>query len=281
MLTTIFHDLRYALRSMLKHRNFTVAALLTLALGIGLNTSIFTLLYSIALRPLPVKDPDRVVNVYQVLGGEFDRQVEGSVSLLSYPEYLNYRNRVAGISDLAASSDVGLSLGGNTVERVSGLMVTDNYFSLLGGGSAVGRTFFDRECQTPLQCPVAVLSYGFWQRRFGSDPSVIGTSLTLNRQRFTVIGVAAQDFHGAEMNVPDVWIPLTMEPALMSERKFLDLPNCSWLSVVGRLKDGVPLQQEMACHVADVRSFDIKAFWKLSSIGNAPAIIRWRNQFRV
>ena len=246
MLTTIFHDLRYALRSMLKHRNFTVAALLTLALGIGLNTSIFTLLYSIALRPLPVKDPDRVVNVYQVLGGEFDRQVEGSVSLLSYPEYLNYRNRVAGISDLAASSDVGLSLGGNTVERVSGLMVTDNYFSLLGGGSAVGRTFFDRECQTPLQCPVAVLSYGFWQRRFGSDPSVIGTSLTLNRQRFTVIGVAAQDFHGAEMNVPDVWIPLTMEPALMPERKFLDLPNCSWLNVVGRLKDNSSLPQVQA-----------------------------------
>ncbi len=194
MLTNTF--LRYALRAMLKHRNFTVAALLTLALGIGLNTSIFTLLYSVALRPLPVKDPDRVVNVYQVLGGEFDRQVEGSASLLSYPEYLNYRDRVAGISGLAASADVGLSLGGYNVERISGLMVTDNYFSLLGGGSAAGRTFFDKEFdeyrQAPLPSPVAVLSYGFWQRRFGSDPSVIGTSLTLNRQRFTVIGVAAR-----------------------------------------------------------------------------------------
>ena len=73
-------------------------------------------------------------------------------------------------------------------------MVTDNYFSVLGGASALGRTFFDQECQTPLQCPVAVLSHGFWQRRFGSDQSVIGTSLTLNRQRFTVIGVAAPIF---------------------------------------------------------------------------------------
>src|ERR1044072_259163 len=113
MLSNIFHDVRYALRSMLKHRNFTAAALLTLALGIGLNTSIFTLLYSIALRPLPVKDPDRVVNVYQVLGGEFDRQVEGSASRLSYPEFLNYRDRTGGISGLAASADVGLSLYGD------------------------------------------------------------------------------------------------------------------------------------------------------------------------
>ena len=246
MLTSTFQDLRYALRALLKHRNFTAAALLTLALGIGINTSIFTLLYSVAFRPLAVKDPDRVVNVYQTLEGEFSRQVEGSVDLLSYPEYLNYRDGVAGVSGLAASADVKLYLGGNNVERINGLMVTDNYFSLLGGGSALGRTFFDKECQAPLQCPVAVLSHGFWQRRFGSDQSVIGTSITLNRQRFTVLGVAARDFHGAEMTVPDVWIPVTMQPAVMPESKFLELPNCSWLSVVGRLKDNVSLQQLQA-----------------------------------
>src|SRR4030095_10629544 len=141
--------------------------------------------------------------------------VEGNVALLSYPEYLNYRDRVASLASLAAASDVKLYLGGNDVEKINGLMVTDNYFSVLGGGSALGRTFFDKECQAPLQCPVAVLSYGFWQRRFGSDTSVIGTSVTLNRQHFTILGVAAADFRGAEMTVPDVWIPLTMQPALM------------------------------------------------------------------
>ncbi|MGH9967006.1 MAG: ABC transporter permease [Pyrinomonadaceae bacterium] len=93
---------------------------------------------------------------------------------------------------------------------------------------------------------MAVLSYGFWQRRFGSDASVIGTSITLNRQHFTVLGVAAKDFQGAEMTVPDVWIPVTMQPALMPESKFLELPNCSWLNVVGRLKDNVSLQQLQA-----------------------------------
>ncbi|HEU5132907.1 MAG TPA: ABC transporter permease, partial [Pyrinomonadaceae bacterium] len=147
---------------------------------------------------------------------------------------------------LAASADTKLYLGGNNVERINALMVTDNYFSLLGGGSALGRTFFAYECQTPLQCPVAVLSHSFWQRRFGADQSVIGTSITLNRQRFSVIGVAARDFHGAEMTVPDVWIPLTMQPAVMPEKKFLALQDCSWLNVVGRLNNGVLLNQLQA-----------------------------------
>jgi macrolide transport system ATP-binding/permease protein len=243
---SIFPDLRYASRSLLRHRNFTAAALLTLALGIGINTSIFTLLYSVAFRPLAVKDPDRVVNVYQTLEGEFSRQVEGSVDLLSYPEYLKYRDGVTGVSGLAASADVKLYLGGNSVERINGLMVTDNYFSLLAGGTTLGRTFFDKECEAPLQCPVAVLSHGFWQRRFGSDPGVVGSAVTLNRQRFTVLGVASPDFHGAEMTIPDVWIPVTMQPAVMPENKYLENANCSWLSVVGRLKNTVSIPQLQA-----------------------------------
>src|SRR6185295_17604431 len=160
MLTSTFHDLRYSFRALLKHRNFTAAALVTLALGIGINTSIFTLLYSVAFRPLPVKNPDRVVNVYQTLGGEYSRQVEGNVALLSYPEYINYRDRAASVSGLAASADVRLYLGGSNVERINGLLVSDNYFSLLGGASALGRTFFDKEfSDKESQAPVAVLSY--------------------------------------------------------------------------------------------------------------------------
>lgn len=242
----IFQDLRYAFRSLLKHRNFTVAALLTLALGIGINTCIFTLLYSLAFRELPVKNAERVVNVYQRFEGEFSREVEGSPSLSSYPEYVNYRNRVDGLADLVASSSLKLYLGGNTVEKISGLMVTDNYFSVLGGTSALGRTFYDKECRVPLQCPIAVLSYGFWQRRFGSDRSIIGTSIALNRQPFTVVGVAAPDFHGTEMTVPDVWLPLTAQEGIMAESNFTSRPNLSWLTVVGRLKDNVSTTQVQA-----------------------------------
>src|SRR5262245_10576769 len=134
MLNT-FYDLRYAFRSLLKHRNFTVAALLTLALGIGINTSIFTLLYSLAFRELPVKNPNRVVNVYQRFEGEFSREVEGSPSRFSYAEYLSYRDRVNRLSGLVASFDLKLYLGGEQVEKINGLMVTDNYFSVLGGTS--------------------------------------------------------------------------------------------------------------------------------------------------
>jgi putative ABC transport system permease protein len=242
----IVHDLRYAFRSLLKHRNFTVAALLTLALGLGLNTSIFTLLYSLAFRELPVKNAERVVNVYQRFEGEFSREVEGSPSLSSYPEYLNYRNRVNALADLVASSDLKLDLGGATAEKITGLMVTDNYFSVLGGTSALGRTFYDQEFRVPLQCPIAVLSYGFWQRRFGSDRSVIGTSIALNRRPFTVIGVAARDFRGTEMTVPDVWLPLTAQEGIMPESNFTSRPNLSWLSVVGRLKDNVSAKQVQA-----------------------------------
>src|SRR6185295_1956484 len=245
MLNT-FHDVRYAFRSLLKHRNFTIAALLTLALGIGINTSIFTLLYSLAFRQLPVKNPNQVVNVYQRFEGEYSREVEGSPSFLSYPEYLNYRDGVKGLSGLTASFGLKLYLGGNSVEKIDGLLVADNYFSLLGGTTTLGRTFSDKECQTPLQCPVAILSNGFWQRRFGSDVNVIGTSITLSRQRFTVIGVAAPDFRGAEMTVPDVWIPLTMQEAFMPDSKFLSRTNCSWLNVVGRIKDDSSLKQVQA-----------------------------------
>src|SRR5687768_4153049 len=243
MLNSTVQDLRYALRTLLKNRNFTAAALLTLALGIGINTGIFTLLYSLAFRPLPVKDPESVVSVYQTFEGEFSREVQGSPEMLSYPEYLNYRDRVAGFSGLVASADIGLYLGGDNAERINGLLVSDNYFSVLGGTSALGRTFFDKECQTPLQCPVAVISYGFWQRRFGSNQNVIGSSLTLNGQNLTVIGVAARDFRGAEITVPDMWLPVTMQPALRPASQLLSLPNCSWLTTFGRLKDGVSVQQ--------------------------------------
>lgn len=246
MLNSTSQDLRYAFRALVKHRSFTVAALLTLALGIGINTGIFTLLYSVAFRPLPVKDPESVVSVFQTFEGDFSRQVEGNVELFSYPEYLQYRDRVAGFSGLIASSDVDLYLGSDNVERIDGLLVTDNYFSLLGGASALGRTFADKECQAPLQCPLAVISHDFWQRRFGSDQNVLGSSLTLNRQTFTIIGVAARDFHGAEISVPDVWIPLTMEPAVKADGKLLPVENCSWLNVYGRLKDGVSIPQVQA-----------------------------------
>jgi macrolide transport system ATP-binding/permease protein len=243
---TLFRDIHYGIRSLLKRPGFTAVAVITLALGIGVNTSIFTLFYSLALRPLPVKDASEIVNVYQTFEGQSPRRVEGNMALLSYPEYLSYRDETQAFSGLIAYADAPLTLSGDEGEKVYGLLVSDNYFSVLGAQTLLGRSLMPGECQTTGQCPLAVVSYRFWQRRFGSEPGLVGKTLTLNRQRFTVVGITAPDFRGTEMTLPDVWIPLLMQPALKPGIDFIALPDCSWLNVVGRLQKGVSLRQAQA-----------------------------------
>jgi predicted permease len=246
MIADLWQDLRYGARMLLRNPIFTGIATLTLALGIGVNTTIFTLFYSVALRPLPVKDPASVVNVYQTFSGENSRRVSGNRYLISYPEYVNYRDRTSVFTGLAAYAGTSLALDGGETERVSGLMVSDNYFSVLGAEAAVGRLLVANECQVAGGCPRAVLSWGFWQRRFGGDPNLIGKTLTLSRQPFTIVGIAAREFRGADFEVPDVWIPLMMRDELTPGADYLPLRDCSWLYVVGRLKPGVRLKQAQA-----------------------------------
>src|SRR6266511_228268 len=246
MIADLWQDLRYGARMLLRNPIFTGVATLTLALGIGVNATIFTLFYSVAFRPLPVKDPASVVNVYQTFSGENSRRVSGSRYLLSYPEYMNYRDQTRVFSGLAAYAGTSLTLDGGEAERVGGLMVSDNYFSVLGAEAALGRLLVANECQMAGGCPRAVLSWGFWQRRFGGDPDLIGKTLTLSRQPFTIVGIAAREFRGADVEVPDVWIPLMMRDELAAGDDFLQLRDCSWLYVVGRLKPGVRLKQAQA-----------------------------------
>ena len=204
-LETLWQDLRYGARMLLKNPGFTLIAVITLALGIGANTAIFALFYSMAWRPLPVKDPAGIVNIYQTFRGDesYGRKVSGNFTQLSYPEYLYYRDQAHSFAGFVAYTEETFTLSGDEAERVNGQMVTDNYFSVLGGEAVLGRTFVSNECQTPGACPQVVLSYDFWQRRFGSDPGLIGKTLTLNRQPFTVVGVAARSWVGTEMIVPD------------------------------------------------------------------------------
>src|SRR5262245_54219957 len=244
----MFQDLRFGVRMLLKNPGFTVVAGLTLALGIGVNTALFTLFNAAALRPLPVKDPDRVAKIYRKeLGKSYGREVAGSNSMLSYPEYTGFRDNTQAFSALTAySENTSLTLGADELEAINGLLVAENYFSALGAEMAVGRAFLPEECQTPGAAPVVVLSHRFWQRRFGADAGLIGKTITLNRQPFTVLGVAAGDFNGAELFAPDLWAPITMQSQLMPGRDFLPKQNLSWLEVVGRLKPGVPMAQAQA-----------------------------------
>jgi predicted permease len=242
----MFQDLRFGLRMLLKNPGFTVVAALTLALGIGVNTALFTLFNAVALRSLPVKDTDRIVKVYRKESGNSSREVSGSAGMFSYPEFTGHRDNVHVFSGLTAYADTSLTLGAAEAEAIKGLLVAENYFSVLGAEMALGRSFAPEECQTPGAAPVVVLSHRFWQRRFGADESLIGKTITINRQPFTVVGVAARNFNGVELFAPDLWSPITMQARLMPGRDFLTRQNFSWLEVVGRLKPGVSISQAQA-----------------------------------
>jgi predicted permease len=235
----MIQDLRYGVRMLLKHPGFTIVAVLTLALGIGVNTAIFTLFNATALRPLPVKDPDRIVKIFRQDLGRTGRGLAAPPSRLSYSEYAGHRDNTQVFSGLAAYYEVSLTLGGAEMGEIKGLLVTGNYFSVLGAEAAMGRTFSPEECRTPGASPVVILSHSFWQRRFGADQGLIGKTVILNRLAFTVIGVAAHDFNGIELDGPDVWVPITMQAQVMPGRDFLSDRNLSWLEVAGRLKPGI------------------------------------------
>jgi predicted permease len=253
----LMQDVRYWLRTLRKSPGFTAVAVLTLALGIGVNTALFTLFNAVALRPLPVKDPDGIVKVYRKERGDSSLGISGSSSSLSYPEYIAHRDGAQSFAALTAYADASLTLGGAEAEGIRGLLVAGNYFSTLGAEMALGRAIAPEECQTPGAAPVVVLSHSFWARRFGADPSLVGKTLTLNRQPFTVIGVTSPDFHGAELEPPDVWAPLTMQVQLIPGGDYLPRHNFAWLEVLGRLKPGVSPAQAQAEMMLLTRQLDL------------------------
>ena len=240
----IVKDLRYAARSLVKRPGFTLVAVLTLALGIGINTTVFSLANSVFLRQLPVASP-------QNLAWVFSNQDHPS----SYPEYLEYRNQTDLFDGVLAYEWVPLNVGSNgQAERVQGALVSGNYFDVLGVKAAMGRTFLPDEDKTPGVSPVAVVSHSLWQRQFNADPDVIGKSVVLNGRTFTVVGVTPGDFVGTEEAFPrEIWIPLMMQaevrpaPAGISNAPspFANR-NARTLDVMARLKREVTLRQAQA-----------------------------------
>ena len=240
------NDLTFAIRQLLKNPGFAVVAILTLALGIGVNTAIFSLFNSIALRPLPVPEPERVVNLHQSFSGVVEREVRGSTrSAFSYPEFAAHRDSKS-FEEMAAYVGRSLILDGPDPERIRGTLVSGSYFSILRAKTEAGRGFDGQEAEGKDALPVAVLGHGFWQRRFGGDETIVGKTISLNRSLFTVVGVAAREFTGTEATVPDVWVPLTTENLLAPESDYLAADNRGWLRIVGRLKAGVSLKQAEA-----------------------------------
>ncbi len=243
-MTGIFQDVRYAMRQLRKSPGFTAMAVLTLGLGIGLNSAIFTLFDALTLRPLPISAPDAVVNVYQRIQSE-----AGSYRSFSYPEYVALRESNVVFSGLVAYSWIPAEIVTPTrntadgAEESHGLLVTANYFSLLGGEAALGRIFVPEEDEAHGAQPVMVLSHGFWEEHFLSDRSIVGKSVKLNGSFMTVVGVASADFVGTEPQTPDFWVPMMMQAQLMPGDARLSDRRSFWLDVVARLKPGVSRMQ--------------------------------------
>jgi predicted permease len=242
-----WQDLRYAVRGLRKTPSFTLTAVLTLALGIGVNTALFTVYNIVALRPLPVRDPDGLVKISGQRRGTFGPG-------FSYAEYVAYRDGNRVLSGLAAMIEASATLRpneaamrdplfqGRGTNSLSVQFVSDNYFSVLGAGMALGRGFLPEENNTPGAAAVVVLSHLFWERHFKSDPQVLGSSITLNGRAFTIVGVTAPGFSGQQPAPPAAWLPLMMwGPAAAYGPK-----GAPAFRLLGRLAPGVGEQQAKA-----------------------------------
>ena len=240
---TLLQDIRYGWRQLLKHRAFTALAVLSMALGIGANTAIFSLVDTVLLRPLPVREPSQLIAVDGVEhnGADF--------TLQSYLNYKDYRDRNTVFSGLLAYRFVVTSLSHNGVnERAWGFDVSGNYFDVLGVGAALGRAISSDDDRMPGGHPVAVMSYKCWQQRFGRDPSIIGKDVIVNGRSYMVIGVAPQGFYGTEVvSAPELWFPIAMQEPLELGNNWLENRSADNIFVQGRLKPGVsPAQAQTA-----------------------------------
>ena len=234
----MLQDLRYGVRMLLKKKSFTVIAVLSLALGTGANTAIFSLINTVLLRPLPIQNPRQLV----ALNNMADNHL---FPTFSYPNYKDFRDRNDVFSGLIGYRFTPLSLSHDGVnERVWGYEVSGNYFEVLGVDAALGRAMSSDDDRTPGGHPIAVMSYKCWQQRFGRDQSIIGKDVIVNGRSYMVIGVAPQGFYGTEViSAPDLFFPIAMQEQLDLGNNWLENRGADNIFVQGRLKPGVATAQ--------------------------------------
>lgn len=244
-MSTLIQDLRYALRRMRASPSFALVCVITLALGIGANTAIFTLVDAVMLKSLPVANPSELIRVGNannccVLGG-----MQDDWDIFSYDLYKQFRDhtpqfiQLAGFQAAPPDMSVRRSGAAGPAEAYKGEFVSGNYFSTFGIGAFAGRVITPAD-DRPGAAPAAVMSYRTWVTHFGGDPSVVGATFTINTVPYTVVGVAAPGFFGDTLRTdpPDLWLPLATEPALQGAVSILNHPDLHWLHVIGRLKPG-------------------------------------------
>jgi predicted permease len=238
--TTLISDVRYAVRSLLKNPGLTLAAVLSLGLGIGANTTIFTWVQAVLFRPIPMAADPGSIRIAAM------QNREGQSRSWSYPNYQDFRDR-ATLVDVVAQDDQTYNIAvDDTAERAWGGLVSGNFFEVMGLRAAAGRLFTPQDDVTPGGHPVAVISYAYWQRRFSGDPSVVGKQVTINNAPMIIIGVAPEGFIGSFLGIAtSAWVPMAMQREMQGADRLTQRGN-GWFQTIVRLKPGVSPQQAQA-----------------------------------
>ncbi len=256
----LWQDASYTFRTMRHHKSVVAIMIAILALGIGANTAMFTLIDAMMLRPLAVPHPEQLVTIGDPHRTGGLSQGTPNPSMASYPVYEDLRDQNTVFSGLYANGrvvllDAAIPHGGASApagagadaEHPTARYVSENFFTVLGVPPFLGRTFAADEAKTPGDDPVVVISYAYWQSRFGGDRSAVGSTMTINGTPMTIIGVAPKDFWGDIVGQhPNMWLPLMMQPVLDPHEAVLKDRTVSWLQLMGRLKPGVSLEQARA-----------------------------------
>jgi putative ABC transport system permease protein len=298
-------DLRDALRQLRKAPGFTTTAVITLALGIGATTAIFTLIHQVMLKSLPVTKPEELWRIGDKIRccnwGGYNQGNDADFSLFSWEAYKNFRARTPEFTDLAAlqagNAALGVRRAGSqaAADTRNGEYVSGNFFRTFGVQPWIGRLMTDADDQEGAP-PVAVMSYRIWKEKYGSDPSVVGASYQINGHPFTVIGVAAPGFYGAKLaggGMPDFWIPLTTELLINGKTAQLKGPSRNFLDLIGRVRPGVnpkSLEAELrvefhnwlASHVPDMEPGE-KQLWQQQTLHLTPGgsgVAAMRDQYQ-
>lgn len=235
-------DLRYAVRMLTKTPAVTLVAIVTLALGIGANTAIFSGVSAFILREIPVPEANRLVRPVEI-------NENGSISdEISYPDFVDYRNQSNSFTGLSGEDMIRVAIDADKQNEVIwGQAVSGNYFDIMQVKPFMGRAFLPQEDGAPGANPVVVLGHNLWERRLGSDPNIVGKTLRLNNRQYQVIGVAPKSFKGSKFGLSmDFWVPLAMVEELRGVTDWLNSRDSHWMTVIGRLRPGVSLAQASA-----------------------------------
>ena len=262
---SILKDIRYGIRGLWKRPAFTIIAVSTLALGIGANTAIFTLVNAVLLKPLPVANPEALV-LFDDTSGEGTSDGDpptGKWQLFSTDAYRYFHDHDQSFQQLSAfrSGEARLSVqkvgapSGEAAQRASGHLVSGNYFAVMGVGAMTGRVLTSED-DAPSARPAAVISYGYWEQQWNKDPQVVGKEVVLNGTSFTIVGVMPKQFFGERVRrSPDYWFPLSFQPQIELQDSYLNDPTVYWLNMLGRLKPNTSIEQAQANVNLELKQF--------------------------